>query len=187
MNQLLMKGYSYSELSDRQTYLSLTQELAENPEVNEFAFALISNMNMGEWMKKKSCWYWVLCELFSTMRQLGVDFPKFQMRSFSMGLIPISDYWVHLLLTSHVESSYWSIVILLRRNICINNIRIQMPSNETVIDHAFVSQLFQHPTFQQNLQRTLDSLSFSKHSLFIHSYSLVDWLIDYFREGYGYL
>lgn len=35
-----------------------------------------------------------------------------------------------------------------------------MPSNETVIDHAFVSQLFQHPTFQQNLQRTLDSLSF---------------------------
>ena len=48
MNQLLMKGYSYSELSDRQTYLSLTQELAENPEVNEFAFALISNMNMGE-------------------------------------------------------------------------------------------------------------------------------------------
>lgn len=35
-----------------------------------------------------------------------------------------------------------------------------MQANETVIDHLFISQLFQHPTFQQNLQSTLDSLSF---------------------------
>lgn len=38
-----------------------------------------------------------------------------------------------------------------------------MAVNETVIDHAFINLLFQHPAFQQNLQRTLDSHPFFTH------------------------
>lgn len=48
LNRLLMNGHSYDELSERVMFSRLINNFCENPEVCESAFALISNMNMGE-------------------------------------------------------------------------------------------------------------------------------------------